>query len=468
MKKFKPNKKQQRPTNPNRQFNQFFKQVNRPKRRNNNRNNNMVNPISYNNKNKINKLNVRSGKKSTLVNHRELISYHECSSNGSFKCESYPMNPGLSTSYPWLCKNAVNYDRYKFRSCSWVLVPMQPTTEPGTMAVAFSPDALSVTPTTLSQLTQFEGATTGSIFKELTIGARVDNYARYVRTGSILNTDVKTYDAGVLFVATEGCSATTKRIFNLYVDYTVELFNASETQGIAFSADQYNNDPGYIYDLFATAKQAAKYLGNNVMEGIKDIGYTYVKKFSDLGTYLVNHYVRSAPITDNIKKATTDDFDFSSIPILQLLEYPDDSVEENLETDSRGNSVNYVANNHTSDTVPTHTNTDIGLSAVTVVKLPCYAYVYQPVNDLTIVNSGDIWAVQIPSKSMNFWANLKLTDPVLIKYRQQALDNYNKKFCKPDLFNRFNAIIKEVKEKGKDKESDIELIRKDLLTKLLK
>jgi len=100
------------------------------------------------------------------------------------------------------------------------------------MAVDF--DAADAAPTTKQQLLAYQGAVRSAPWQRCAYIAAKTNLRkfgiqRYVRSAALAsNLDIKTYDVGNLFVATQGTTVTGS-LAELYVDYDVELFTPQLT-----------------------------------------------------------------------------------------------------------------------------------------------------------------------------------------------------------------------------------------------
>ena len=84
------------------------------------------------------------------IRHREFIT--DLIGSESFSVvSSYPIQPGMSSSFPWLSRLAANFESYKFESLSYHVTTMSSTATRGTLGVAIDYDASDPAPTTKVQ-----------------------------------------------------------------------------------------------------------------------------------------------------------------------------------------------------------------------------------------------------------------------------------------------------------------------------
>lgn len=149
--------------------------------------------------------------------------------NGSttFNCGGFEVNPGLATAFPWLQQIANVFDEYKFHKLKFRYKNFVGTQLNGNVIMAFDYDVLDPTPTTAIQMTQMSCWKDGAPWRifELPIDVNRIN-KKFTRDQAITGSDQKTYDAGKLFIATEGFANTDPAGY-LEVEYDVEFFNKS-------------------------------------------------------------------------------------------------------------------------------------------------------------------------------------------------------------------------------------------------
>lgn len=160
------------------------------------------------------------------IRHREYIA--DVAGSVAFAATGYAINPGIATSFPWLSNLAVNFESYLFRSLSFEYETQKSTATSGAVMLAVDFDAADAAPATKTALMTYHNAVRSAVWGECCYrsdGADLRKFGvqRYIRSAALAaDLDIKTYDVGNLFVATQG-EADTTAIGELYVVYDVEL-----------------------------------------------------------------------------------------------------------------------------------------------------------------------------------------------------------------------------------------------------
>jgi hypothetical protein len=168
--------------------------------------------------------------KGTRFTHRELISDITSLSAASIFgiTNNIPINPGNSDCFPWLSGQATGFELYRFRSLKFEYQSLSATSLPGVLLMAVDYDAADEAPPTKVDMMSYEGATRCNVWDHTVMPCSRSTMDDFVKGRFILGqlppegTDIKTYNLGNLFVATDGVAASTK-IGELYVDYDVDL-----------------------------------------------------------------------------------------------------------------------------------------------------------------------------------------------------------------------------------------------------
>jgi len=162
------------------------------------------------------------GNGAVRVRHREFVA--DVKGTAAFTAIKLAVNPGVSTSFPWLSALASRFERYKFSSLCFEYVPSCAVTVAGTVMAAFDTDASDAAPTTKAQLMAYQNATRSPPWAawKATFPRVSDFQDRFVRSSDPpIGTDVKMYDVANLFLATADAGTTT--IGEIYVEYDVVL-----------------------------------------------------------------------------------------------------------------------------------------------------------------------------------------------------------------------------------------------------
>lgn len=190
----------------------------------------------------------RSNMRQTKVCHREYIKDifsgpTLVSGATAFNIETFSINPGLESTFPWLTSVAANYECYRIDGMIFEFKSM-------------SSNALTSTNTALGTVimaTQYNAASSDFVNKQ-----QMENYefaqsckpaesmlhmiecARnetpipelYVRLGAVpANQDQRLYDIGDFSIATQGMQATNINLGELWVTYDITLFKPKLIQG---------------------------------------------------------------------------------------------------------------------------------------------------------------------------------------------------------------------------------------------
>lgn len=140
---------------------------------------------------------------------------------------SYSINPGLSTTFPWLSNIANNYEFYHFKRLVAEYVPAVGTLTSGSVTLAFDFDSADALPSNKARLLSYLGAMVTPAYQPISVSARAANLSKFgvqkfTRSSSVpVGKDVKTYDVANLIVMADGGSSTVGMIF---LDYEVELY----------------------------------------------------------------------------------------------------------------------------------------------------------------------------------------------------------------------------------------------------
>jgi hypothetical protein len=160
--------------------------------------------------------------------HRELVS--SVTGSSSFAVPfSLSLNPGLSVTFPWLAVEAQGWEQYIFRKLRFCYYTRCATSVPGSIMLVPDYDAADAAPATEQIASTYRDVVeevpwTIEFCCELDPQAMMEPAKRkFVRTGALAtNLDIKTYDAGTMFVCTT--DGTAVNWGKLWVEYDVEFF----------------------------------------------------------------------------------------------------------------------------------------------------------------------------------------------------------------------------------------------------
>lgn len=165
-----------------------------------------------------------NGSRSFTVAHTEYLADLSAVSPG-FSVVSYPINPALASTFPWLASLAGNFDQYRIKRLAVRFESSAPATENGRVFLAFDYDPQDDVPNDKGSFMSYRGATSDAVWTSnqcMFTGPRLSR-TYYTRSGQVVG-DVRLYDAGNLLVSTSGVS-NGLLCGELYLDYEMELMN---------------------------------------------------------------------------------------------------------------------------------------------------------------------------------------------------------------------------------------------------
>lgn len=165
-----------------------------------------------------------------FVCHREYLG--DIQGSASFNLASYPLNPGIATTFPWLSSIAHNYQEYRFHGLIFEFRPLitdfVTSGAPGVVIMATNYNADAPQYTTKQDMENSEYAVSVKPTRDLMHGVEcaVNQTVlpqRYVRTGSVpTGQDLRLYDIGTFQFAKQGNPV--QLLGELWVSYAVEFF----------------------------------------------------------------------------------------------------------------------------------------------------------------------------------------------------------------------------------------------------
>jgi len=140
----------------------------------------------------------------------------------NFDVQALPCNPGMSGSFPWLCKLARRYEEYRFKKLRYEFRSVAASSESGVIMMSFDYDAADAAPATKAEQAQTIPNTETNVWMNNDLVVTPEPKWLYVRSGNLSsNLDIKTYDMGNLWLSSAYGNNVTGG--ELYVEYTVEL-----------------------------------------------------------------------------------------------------------------------------------------------------------------------------------------------------------------------------------------------------
>lgn len=185
----------------------------------------MAAPVAYSSPTLNTPPKVTSSMKMSRIVHRELVT--TITGNTTFGTQDFSLNPGLVATFPWLSTVAPSYEQYCFKKLRFHYITRCATSYVGSVLLAPDYDALDAAPTTEVICAMMAGAKEDVPWRDIIIDFTPSDMfplgpRKFIRTQAVSSSDLKTYDAGQLFVGKAGC-ADTSNIGKLWVEYDVEL-----------------------------------------------------------------------------------------------------------------------------------------------------------------------------------------------------------------------------------------------------
>lgn len=172
-----------------------------------------------------------------IVTHREYIQdITTAATANTFKVESFPLNPGQSTTFPWLSQLAQNYEQYRIHGMIFEFVTTSAdalnsvNTALGTVIMATDYNSAATTYANKQQMENSQYANSAKPSKSQMHGIECASMYTplshlFVRPNDLpAGQDPRWYDLGNFQLATTGFQGTNVVIGELWVTYVVEFF----------------------------------------------------------------------------------------------------------------------------------------------------------------------------------------------------------------------------------------------------
>jgi hypothetical protein len=201
-----------------------------------------------------------STKQTNIVCHREYLG--DIFGTAGFNNTSYPLNPGIATTFPWLSSIAQNYQQYKFHGIIFEFRPLitdfVTNGAPGVVIMATNYNADVPVYTTKQEMENSEYAVSVKPTRDLMHGVECATTQTvlselYIRSGAVSSgQDLRLYDLGNFQFATQANPV--QDLGELWVSYCVEFFKPvlpSDVGGNVLSAET-NRSVASIANPFGT------------------------------------------------------------------------------------------------------------------------------------------------------------------------------------------------------------------------
>jgi len=181
---------------------------------------------------------IKADRNTCRIMHRELISPVKVTSATTFNIlNDFQINPGLPGTFPWLSTQAQNWEMYRFNRLRFIFITASGTTQSGSIALIPDYDSADPAPSNFMQASSFEDFIEDVAWKRITCDLKPSAMfpmgpRKFVRTSPLAsNLDIKTYDAGQLFVVSNNANST---IGNIWAEYDVTLHVPTIIPGLGY------------------------------------------------------------------------------------------------------------------------------------------------------------------------------------------------------------------------------------------
>jgi hypothetical protein len=180
--------------------------------------------------------------------------------------KSYNLNPGLTTTFPWLASIANNYEKYRVLKLSAQYVTSSGSTTGGRVGLAFGYNPSEANPASKQQFFSIIPNREEAPWEDIHLQIQPTNEIKYVRLGAPVNGTVNTYDMGKILVMTSN-NASGAVVGELFVEYEIELirphFGSIISQEGTLTAPGSGFQWGASIETTAGVPVIAKYSGNS-------------------------------------------------------------------------------------------------------------------------------------------------------------------------------------------------------------
>lgn len=140
---------------------------------------------------------------------------------------NYPVNPGLSSTFPWMYMSALAFNMYKFRKLRIHYKNSTSTNNTGVVVIGFNPDPNDIAPATLAQIENYETRVRVATWEDSYVDVPKEDLARlkkfFVRS-SIVPGEIGTYDLGTIFIGVSGNNSNTATLGEVWLEYILDMY----------------------------------------------------------------------------------------------------------------------------------------------------------------------------------------------------------------------------------------------------
>lgn len=204
------------------------------------------------------------------ISKREFIANIPASSE--FTAIKYEVNPGNSTTFPWLSGIAPNFEKYKFLRLRFVFQTSQSTFVPGTVIMAPEFNVTDPLPTNKAQILEYAYAKRSAVWENFSVPLKMEDVmtykSYYTRNDTQLIGDKKLYDPLYFIVGTDGLNEDLNIVGELWIDYEVEFSLPQRLNETELQKQNYKR-------IYWTGGNYALHLGNAIIQDDGDLPVTF-------------------------------------------------------------------------------------------------------------------------------------------------------------------------------------------------
>ncbi|QMW68650.1 capsid protein [Crucivirus-94] len=195
-----------------------------------------------------------TSKRGQVIRHREYLQNIVTASDGSFKLQSFALNPGLVQTFPWLSQVAAGFEQYKINGMIWEFKSTSAdslsstTTSLGSVIMATEYDSSRAVFANQQQMANHEFAMScrqsASMLHAVECKKSLTPVSElWVRTGAVPSgDDERLYDWGLFQIASVGGPSVANTVGELWVTYEVEFYKPQLIGGLGLEllSDHYS------------------------------------------------------------------------------------------------------------------------------------------------------------------------------------------------------------------------------------
>jgi hypothetical protein len=155
-----------------------------------------------------------------VISHSEMIGHVTTNSTGTYSANSYRINAGDTTTFPWLSSIARNFEKYKFSALGVAFVSGQATSMPGKVGLGIDYDPTDEAPSNRVEFFTLTAHTEAAPWDNLVLNIPCKGGFRFTDQSS--ESDARLIDMGQILVMNDLATADSI-LGDLIVSYTVEL-----------------------------------------------------------------------------------------------------------------------------------------------------------------------------------------------------------------------------------------------------